>query len=262
MTASTLERTGTKAADLPAAAGGDPAVQLRHLRAHREFQRQDRWEQMRLDWCTVITREQSGRHTLRHLHMKINAKAGLPSSGRTDTPEGQEDLRRFARTIRNRERVEHSGHGHRLRWKLRYRMVRSSYPRLTEAQFLDLMENDHPGAIVPKQQGFPAWVRQRIAIRERRDQLLRLQGLSPRRHRDAVVVRVYRCSGCRNFVREDAAPEQRCPVCRNSLQPWELAEVACRPGPDPQPVSTEGFGRIRDGWNGPLGQASRLKEQR
>ena len=71
-----------------AAAGGNATVQLQHLRAHRKFQRQERFEKARIDWKTVISREQSRRHVVRHLHAKINAKAGgLQPQGRMNTDE-------------------------------------------------------------------------------------------------------------------------------------------------------------------------------
>ncbi len=81
----------------PAAAGGNPAVQLRHLRAHRAFQRQETFEEARIDWKTVISREQSRLHVTRHLHAKINLKAGgLEPRGWMNTEEGQESMKRFA----------------------------------------------------------------------------------------------------------------------------------------------------------------------
>ena len=253
----------------PAAAGGDPGRQLRHLRGHREFQRQGIFTLLEIDWCTKITREQSRLHIIRHLHAKINAKGDTEinakgearSGGKLDTHDARKDLERFARIIRNRERVEHCGYGNHLPWRLRYRMVRSSRPRLTDEQFEDVMREDHPGAITPKRHGFPLWAQQRILDRERLRELLRLQGLSPRKHRGAAIVQAYRCGGCRNFVRRDAVDEGKCPVCGAVLQPWQLAEIACRPGPDPQPVSPEGFRKIREDWNGPMGRASMVEMQ-
>ncbi len=253
----------------PAAAGGDPARQLRSLQGHREFQRQGIFTLMEIDWCTKITKEQSPLHIIRHLHAKINAKGDAEtnakgearSGGKLDTQDARKDLERFARIIKNRERVEHCGHGNHLPWRLRYRMVRSSRPRLTDEQFEDVMWEDHPGAITPKRYGFPLWAQQRILDRERLGELLRLQGLSPRKHRGAAIVQAYRCGGCRNFVRRDVVDEGKCPVCGAVLQPWQLAEIACRPGPDPQPVSPEGFRKIQEDWNGPMGRVSAVQMQ-
>ena len=245
----------------PAAAGGDPSRQLRHLRGHREFQRQGIFKLLEIDWCTKITRKQSRLHIIRDLHAKINAKGENESSGKMDTQDGQKDLERFARIIRNRERVEHCGYGNQLPWKLRHRMIRSSRPSLTDAQFEDLMQADHPEALMPKRYRFPLWAQQRILDRERLRELLRLQGLSPRKHRDAAILQAYRCGGCRNFVRRDTADDGKCPVCSAVLQPWQLAEIACRPGPEPQPVSPEGFRKIQENWNGPLGRTSMVETQ-
>ena len=117
-----------------AAAGGNPTVQLQHLRAHRKFQRQEKFEKARIDWKTVISREQSRRHVVRHLHAKINAKAGgLQPQGRMNTDEGQESMTRLARRVRNGERVS-PGDGLGLSWRLRRRMVPAGHPRLPTCQ--------------------------------------------------------------------------------------------------------------------------------
>ena len=81
-----------------AAAGGNPTAQLRHLRAHRASQPQEKFENARIDWKTVIwktviSRSQSRRHIARHLHAKINLKAGgLQPAGRMNTPEAQKSI--------------------------------------------------------------------------------------------------------------------------------------------------------------------------
>ena len=118
----------------PAAAGGNPTVQLRHLRAHRKFQRQEKFEKARIDWKTVISREQSRRHIARDLHAKINQKAGgLQPQGRMNTEEGQDSMVRLARRIRNGERIS-PGDGLGLSQNLRYRMVQPSHPRRPSTQ--------------------------------------------------------------------------------------------------------------------------------
>ena len=117
-----------------AAAGGNPTVQLQHLRTHRRFQRQESFEKARIDWKTVISREQSRRHVVRHLHAKINAKAGgLQPQSRMNTEEGQESMTRLARRVRNRERVS-PGDGLGLSSNLRRRMVRTGCSRLPARQ--------------------------------------------------------------------------------------------------------------------------------
>ena len=116
----------------PAAAGGDASVQLRHLRAHRAFQRQERHETARLDWATTISREESRRHITRHLQAKINFKDPRQGSrGKMDTPEGQDSMKRLARMIQGRHRLS-PGDGHVLSWNLRNRMVQSSRSHLSD----------------------------------------------------------------------------------------------------------------------------------
>lgn len=80
--------------------------QLAHLRGHLAFQQQDRHQTVRLDWATVMTREQSRRHITRELHRKINVKGRLEEPrGRQDTAEVRRMLRRTARMVRNGERL-------------------------------------------------------------------------------------------------------------------------------------------------------------
>ena len=91
---------------LPAACGGNAHTQLQHLRAHREFQRQEKHEETRIDWATTITREQSRQHIRRDLNAKINLKDPREGSrGAMDTPSGQETMRRLARRIQGRHRL-------------------------------------------------------------------------------------------------------------------------------------------------------------
>ena len=133
----------------PAAAGGNPAVQLRHLRAHRAFQRQEKFENARIDWKTVISRAQSRRHVARHLHAKINAKAGgLQPQGRMNTDEGQDSMVRLARKIGNRERIS-PGDGLGLSRNLRGRMTHARCPNRSEKQFKQPAGENHPGAFPP-----------------------------------------------------------------------------------------------------------------
>ncbi len=146
----------------PAAAGGNPRAQLRHLRTYRAFQRQDQFEKARIDWKTVITKSESRRHVARNLHAKINQKAGgLQPADRMNTPEEQESMVRLARRIGNQERVS-PGDGLGLSWNLRRRMLQARYPR-------------RPSAQGP---GFPPEVRKRRAEQERLKRLLTMQGAS------------------------------------------------------------------------------------
>ena len=98
--------TNSTAMQCPAACGGNPTTQLRHLRAHRTFQRQERYKTARLDWATTISREESRRHTNQHLQAKINVKDPRQKSrGGMDTPEGQDSMKRLARLIQSRHRL-------------------------------------------------------------------------------------------------------------------------------------------------------------
>ena len=216
----------------PAAAGGNPAVQLRHLRAHRAFQQQEKFEKARIDWKTVISREQSRRHVARHLHAKINAKAGgLQPQGRMNTGDGQESMVRLARRVRNRERVS-PGDGLGLSWNLRRRMVRAGYPRHSEEDFEEIMRLDHPGTLPAKDEGFPPEVKERRAERERLKQLLAMQGASPKRHREAVAAEAYACRGCRNLFHPEAVEKGQCPVCIHNLEERDLVKIAVKIGPE------------------------------
>ena len=121
----TSEREGETCGPHPAAQG-DAGIQLRHLKGHLAFQRQERHERLRLDWATVITREQSRRHITRDLHAKINRKGGdLEPRGRQDQPEQQRMLRRTARMVRNGERLS-GGDLHGLPEELRRRITRAA----------------------------------------------------------------------------------------------------------------------------------------
>ena len=118
--------TNSTAMQCPATCGGNPATQLRHLRAHRTFQRQERYKTARLDWTTTISREESRQHTTRHLQAKINVKDPRQGSrGKMDTPEARDSMKRLARMIRDRHRLS-PGDGHMLSWNLRHRMVQPS----------------------------------------------------------------------------------------------------------------------------------------
>ena len=222
-------------------------MQLEHLRAHRAFQRQDRRTEMRIDWCTTITKEQSRRHTTREIHRKINAKPPRRvEAGRTDTPEGQEDLRQFARIILQGHRIAHAGCGYRLPWRLRLRMIGARYPKLNEQQVMDIMALDEPGALMPKSAGFPPEINQQAAARRKLRELVRKQGANPAKHPDAFIMTAYLCRGCRNLIRQEAVQDGACPVCIMTPRERDMVEIACE-GTDQIPVRP-GRTPERQGW--------------
>ena len=208
----------------PAACGGNPATQLRHLRAHRAFQKQDRYETARLDWATTISREESRRHTTRHLQAKINFKDPRQGSrGRMDTPEGQDSMKRLARMIQGRHRLS-PGDGHMLSWNLRHRMVQSGRGhRLDESAST-------------KEQCFPPEIRAVLDELQELRKLLSRQGASPKGHRQATVIQIYACSQCHNLFHRDfveklaekGQPHLACPVCRQSLRETNLVRAAVK----------------------------------
>ena len=208
----------------PAACGGNPATQLRHLRAHRAFQKQDRYETARLDWATTISREESRRHTTRHLQAKINFKDPRQGSrGRMDTPEGQDSMKRLARMIQGRHRLS-PGDGHMLSWNLRHRMVQSGRGHLLDE------------SASTKEQCFPPEIRAVLDELQELRKLLSRQGASPKRHRQATVIQIYACSQCHNLFHRDfveklaekGQPHLACPVCRQSLRETNLVRAAVK----------------------------------
>ena len=219
----------TPAGNPTTAAGGNPQVQLRHLRAHREFQRQRECGHARVDWATSITREQSGRHVRRHLDAKINLKDPRETpGGRMDTPEGQESLRRLARRITGGHRIS-PGDLSGLSPSLCARMLRNAR-----------RDEDRPP---PMEQNFPPEIQERLsALRELRE-LLSLQGASPRRHREATVILVYACRQCGNLLHREVAETGRerpaCPVCLQSLRAeTDVTPVAVRNDGSREPIGS------------------------
>ena len=171
----------------PAAAGGDHRAQLAHLKAHLKFQNQDKYEQARLNWATVITREQSRRHITLHLNEKINAKLpGFYRPGKTNTEDGQATLQSMvSHAITG---IHHGGHIQvQLPWRLRYRIYRASMPEVSERGFWELAGEHCPVPIRPKNEGFPEEIRARHALRERVKELIQRQGANPAKHRDAII---------------------------------------------------------------------------
>ena len=220
--------TNSTAMQCPAACGGNPATRLRRLRAHRAFQKQDRYETARLDWATTISREESRRHTTRHLQAKINFKDPRQGSrGRMDTPEGQDSMKRLARMIQGRHRLS-PGDGHMLSWNLRHRMVQSGRGHLLDE------------SASTKEQCFPPEIRAVLDELQELRKLLSRQGASPKRHRQATVIQIYACSQCHNLFHQDfvqdfveksaekGQPHLACPVCRQSLRETNLVRAAVK----------------------------------
>ncbi len=168
----TTTTTGiTEEKRFPAAAGGDAGRQLRRLRAHRAFQRQDKHGKVRIDWATTISREESRRHITRHLQAKINLKDPRQGSrGGMDTPEGQDSMKRLARMIQGRHRLS-PGDGHTLSWNLRHRMVQSGRSHLSDE------------STPTREQCFPPKIRAVLDELQELRELLSRQGASTKRHR-------------------------------------------------------------------------------
>ncbi len=134
----------------PKAAMRDHRRQLTHLRAHRTFQRQDKHQHARVSWNTVIDKEQSRRHIKEHLNAKINAKCpGFYSPGKMNTDEGQESLVALWRRIRDHHRIGPAD-GLMVPERLRRRMIKTKYPRLSGEGFVEFMEEINPGTLKPR----------------------------------------------------------------------------------------------------------------
>ena len=212
-----------------AALGGNPGAQLAHLRAHRDFQKQERFDRARISWTTDISRAQSRRHILKNLHAKINAKDPTERSrGQMDTPEAQENMQQLARRVRDGHRVS-PGDGWMLRWELRRRMTASA---VFDTAFT-----------LQDEVRFPREIRERLKRSKRLRELLRAQGASPRHHRQAAIIQVYPCRQCHNvicreLVESEENPFRNCPVCRQSLREPDLVEVAVRHDGSGEPLGS------------------------
>lgn len=224
-----------------AAAGGDHRAQLAHLKAHLEFQRQQKCDKARIDWCTTITKAQSRAHVTRHLHWKINAKVpGFHGPGKLDSPEGQEVLRNTARYVRMK--VHHGGNGfHLIGWNLRFRMYRERSLRrgLSEQAFWEIVsEERNSPRIRPKEQEFPEHIQYRLALRRRVAALIRDQGANPRHHKDAILLTTHLCprTGL-HLTQEQADDDGNCPHCSIRLERFSLKDRAFDPGNPPRLIA-------------------------
>ena len=204
-----------------AAAGGDAGNQLAHLRGHRAFQRQEEHEQLRIDWSTTITREQSRRHILRDLDAKINLKGGVRPAGRHEDLETSRTMRRTARMVRNREHLspgDLSGMG----WKLRRRILQARHPDLRVRPFQLNIQEEQPlrqmELIRPPEEGFPAEIQRGILRNRRLRELLALRGASPGRARGAALLLMTECPECRQLWPPGT---HACPGCGREMNPLE-----------------------------------------
>ena len=220
-----------------AAAGGDPAHQLKHLKSHLAFQNQDQCEEARIGWATIINRHQSREHITRHLHRKINSKVpGFHGPGKLDTEEGQDALRTTGRYVASR--MLHGGNGWNLiGWNLRFRIFRERSRRrgLAEEAFWEIMA-DEPNSprLQPKEKSFPEHIQYRLALRRMVSELIRTQGANPRHHKDAVLLETHLCrlTGT-HLARADADEHGRCPHCTLRLDQFSLTARAFDPAPVP-----------------------------
>ena len=253
--ATTEKRTN----DVPAAAGGDHRTQLKHLKAHLAFQRQEKCEKAKIDWCTVITKSQSRDHITRHLHLKINRKVvGYHGPGKIDTDEGQEALRTTARHVAMR--VHYGGNGFSLiGWNLGFRMYRERSLRrgIAEEAFWEITvgERNTP-RLSHKEESFPPEIQYRHAMFRYARELVRKQGANPKRHRDAQAIRAFRCPRCRETTPRETVLAQEspeCPGCEFSLRHQisvDMAFTGSEPpvliGPDTYPSEARDDGRGRN----------------
>ena len=225
-----------------AALGGDPRSQLLHLRKHLEFQTQDRFEKTRIDWATVIDRNQSRRHITRDLHVKINLKAttltgqDFYQTGRANKDEALDNMDKMTFMVRSRGKIEAKmGVDRHLSWNTRYRIFRSRYRHFSDEIFWEMMAEDHHRTIAPKRNGFPMEIQIEMLEREqaRKDllqynrrlrELISTQGGNPDQYKKAVIRTMRYCYTCSQLHTHDPHqtgddPYQRCPDCQNQLGP-------------------------------------------
>lgn len=231
----------TRSTGMLAAAGGNPSTQLKLLKAHLEFQKQEHCNLAVVDWATTITRAQSRRHITAHLNRKINSKMpGFHTPGKLDTEEGQEALQTAARHVDMG--LYYGGNGwHLLGWKIRYRMYRERSRRrsLSEESFWDILADvSHSPKLQPKEQSFPKHIQQRHSLRRAVSGLVRAQGANPRRHKNALLLQTHLCPMAGIHVtREDGDERGRCPHCQRQLDSSSLTARAFDPGDPPELIA-------------------------
>ena len=201
------------------AAGGNPKVQLRHLKAHRTFQNMASPKRLlaKIDHHTTITQDQSRNHITRDLHAKINAKGTHnPEADKLTSNEGERTLKQLTRMVQDNHAIS-PGDGHTLPWNLRLHMIRSAYPNRTAEETIAAVNERRPGAIRPKEATFPEKFRNRITHRRLLIELLKQQHQSPHRHRNAVLMKVLTCQQCGNIQLPELNHNGRCPCCGHLL---------------------------------------------
>ena len=252
---STLARAETQTQKPLAAAGGSAHAQLAHLKAHLAFQAQTECNYAPIDWCTIITRRQSRDHITRALHSKINAKTpGFHGPGKLDTEDGQDALQNTARYVRSR--VHHGGNGFNLiGWNLQFRMYRERSRRrgFSEQVFWEMVQDEcNRPRIEPKERSFPQEIQYRLALRRHVAEIVRRQGASPRRHRQAFTLQMHHCPASRTLVPEhDADENHRCPNCTLKLYSLNLTEMAFDPGEEAPLLIAPGpwlYRAVQDPW--------------
>ena len=112
------------------------------------------------------------------------------------------------------------------------------------------MEERRPVPLRTKEEGFDLELRVRLeearALRRKLEELLRNQGASPKRWRDAVVRTMRHCIFCRQIYPVEEVHDDRCPGCGNSLNKRRTVEFACPPGVTPRLIRTEITGERAD----------------
>ena len=226
--------------DCLAALGGNPGAQLMRLRNHLEFQRQDVFQKMRINWSTSIDRKQSRRHITNHLHAKINLKVpNFYQPGKSNTEEALQNMDKMTFMARSKGRIEAKmGVDRHLSWTTRYRIFRQRYPNLPEDLFWEMMREDYHRTIAPKINGFPREIQEKMFQKEqdRKDlkeynrrlrELISLQGGNPDEYKKAVIRVMKYCYSCAQLHPAEKDGYQRCPDCRNQLgQEREFASPA------------------------------------
>ena len=253
----------------PAAAGGSAANQLAHLRTHLEFQRQDQYEEARINWCTVITREQSRHHITRALHEKINCKAAVARGEsvndqlRADqqAAERRRQLDMLAQGLRQRRAgFPSGGDWHLLNRRLAGRILQAFRPRCDAAEIQRLLSRysyrrGEESCVPPEEVRFPREIQYARAVHRLLKAILKQQGRSPTRARTAVLRAVYACQGCRQLIAPDALldPGQyrrtrgQCPECQSLVHGEQEMNVAVlKEQPHRLVGQVEVLGRRRD----------------
>ena len=168
---------------------------------------------MRVDWCTVISRDESKAFTRSEIHRKINSKSpGFLAEGRLTGPQGQTEMLRFQHHLQARA-VIHPQDGANLPRRLRRRMAGAHHAHLDARQLSLLLEPDGPR---PAWLGAPESVRETVESARALRHALRCQGAPRRQGLEARLALVISCRTCGSHWTEAEAGEQ-CPACQETL---------------------------------------------